>query len=176
MEQAKGVPVRNLLVWLLLIAVLVVAYQTGQFRTHKPGEPVSGAARIIDGDSLEIAGARIRIHGIDAPEGRQQCRDSKGADYACGREAARALDRIIGGRTVTCTPVTLDQYERDVATCETAGRDIGEAMVRAGHARDYTRHSRGRYASAEREARDAKRGMWAGSFEDPREWRKREGK
>jgi endonuclease YncB( thermonuclease family) len=166
--------VRNLFVWLLLIAALAIAYQTGQFRTHTPGEPVSGAARIIDGDSLEIAGARIRIFGIDAPEGRQQCRDAHGAEYACGRDAARALGRIIGGRSVTCTPVTHDQYERDVATCDAGGRDLGEQMVRAGYARDYARHSRGRYASAEREAREARRGIWAGSFEDPAAWRKRE--
>jgi endonuclease YncB( thermonuclease family) len=169
--------VRNLVVWLFIIAgIAFIGHQSGQFGTRKPGEPVSGRARISDGDSLEIAGARIRIHGIDAPEGRQQCRDARGAEYACGREAARALDRIIGGRTVTCTPVSHDQYERDVATCEAAGRDVGEQMVRSGHARDYARHSRGRYASAEREAREAKRGLWAGSFEDPAAWRKREGK
>jgi len=167
--------VRYLVVWLLIIVgIAIVGHQSGQFGTRKPGEPVSGHARIIDGDSLEIAGARIRIHGIDAPEGRQQCRDAHGAEYACGREAARALDRIIGGRTVTCTPVTHDQYDRDVATCDVIGRDVGEQMVRAGYARDYTRHSRGRYAAAEREAREAKRGIWAGSFEDPAAYRKRE--
>jgi endonuclease YncB( thermonuclease family) len=176
MQGAEGAPVRNLVLWLLIIAgIAFIGHQSGQFGTRRqPGEPVSGNARIIDGDSLEIAGARIRIFGIDAPEGRQQCRNAQGADYACGRDAARALDRIIGGRTVTCTPVSHDQYERDIATCEVIGRDIGEAMVRAGHARDYTRHSRGRYASAEREAREAKRGMWAGSFEDPAAYRKRE--
>ena len=32
-----------------------------------------GPARIIDGDTLDIAGERIRLHGIDAPESRQSC-------------------------------------------------------------------------------------------------------
>ena len=44
-------------------------------------------------------------------------------------------------------------------------------MVRGGHALDYARHSRGRYAAAEREARAARRGLWAGTFETPATWR-----
>jgi endonuclease YncB( thermonuclease family) len=168
---------RSLLLWLLIVAVVAYAAQrTGRFDPRVPGGPVSGPARIIDGDSLEIAGTRIRIFGIDAPEGRQQCRDGRGESYACGREAARALERLIGGRTVTCTPVTHDQYDRDVATCAVVGRDLGDAMVRAGHARDYARHSRGRYAVAEREAREARRGIWAGESEAPAAWRRRETK
>ncbi len=70
--------------------------------------------------------------------------------------------------------VTHDHYARDVATCLADERDLGEAMVRAGQARDYVRHSRGRYAAAEREARAAKRGLWAGQFEEPEAWRRRE--
>jgi endonuclease YncB( thermonuclease family) len=54
------------------------------------------------------------------------------------------------------------------------GRDLGDAMVRAGHALDYARHSGGRYAEAERAARAAKRGIWAGGFEEPEAWRRRE--
>jgi endonuclease YncB( thermonuclease family) len=140
----------------------------------QPGTPINGRAKIIDGDSLEVAGERIRLFGIDAPEGRQQCRDAKGEDYACGREAARILTALIGGRPVSCTLVTHDQYARDVATCQAKGHDLGEAMVRAGYARDYARHSKGRYAAAERDARAAKRGIWAGASEDPAAWRKRE--
>ena len=98
----------------------------------------------------------------------------EGQDYACAREAARALERIVGGHSVTCTPVDLDRYEREVAACTPDGRDLGEAMVRSGHARDDPRHSRGRYAAAEREVREARRGLWAGEFENPGAWRKRE--
>jgi endonuclease YncB( thermonuclease family) len=170
---------RSLLLWLLIVAVVAyAAHRTGRFnvRAPAPSAPVSGVARIIDGDSLEIAGVQIRIFGIDAPEWRQQCRNARGESYACGREARRTLDRLIGGRTVTCTPVTHDRYERDVATCEVVGRDLGDAMVRAGHAVDYARHSGGRYAAAEQEARAAKRGLWAGTFDEPEVWRRREAK
>ena len=166
---------RSLLLWVLIVAVVAYAAQyTGRFDPRAPGAPVSGMARIVDGDSLEIAGVRIRLFGIDAPEARQQCRDAQGADYACGRDAARILTALIGGRPVSCTLVTHDRYARDVATCQAEGRDLGEAMVRAGYARDYARHSKGRYAAAERDARAARRGIWAGESEDPAAWRKRE--
>jgi endonuclease YncB( thermonuclease family) len=173
---------RKSLLWIVIIALVAVAARwSGQFDAParapapvEPGTPIQGRAKIVDGDSLEVAGERVRLFGIDAPESRQQCRDAGGQDYACGREAARVLTALINGRPVSCTLVTHDQYARDVATCVANGKDLGEAMVRAGFARDYARHSRGRYASAERAAREARRGLWAGEFETPSEWRKRE--
>ena len=169
---------RSLLFWFVIVAVVAaVAHGSGKFdlaeRAHEPGTPISGRARVIDGDSLEVSGERIRLFGVDAPEGRQWCRDAKGEEYRCGREARRALAALIDSRPVTCRMVMHDQYARDVAICMVNGSDIGEAMVRAGHARDYARHSRGRYAAAEREARAARRGLWAGEFEEPEAWRRR---
>jgi len=159
------------IVWLVIIAVLAAVAHHLQSPRRAPGEPVTGRAHVIDGDSLEIAGVRTRLHGIDAPERDQDCRDADGRTYSCGRAAMRALAAAIGGRSVTCTPVQVDQYNRDVATCAVDDLDLGEAMVRGGHALDYARHSRGRYAEAEREARAARRGLWAGTFETPATWR-----
>jgi endonuclease YncB( thermonuclease family) len=138
-----------------------------------PGGGLAGRARVVDGDSLDVAGERIRLYGIDAPEYRQSCNDLAGRPYACGRAASRALAALIAGRPVSCNAVDHDRYGRDVAICMVDGRDLGEVMVRAGHALDYAQHSRGRYAAAQRDARDAKRGMWAGSFEDPAVWRRK---
>jgi endonuclease YncB( thermonuclease family) len=161
----------SIIVWIAIFAVLAVIGHFMQPPARTPGEPVTGSARVTDGDSLEIAGVRVRLHGIDAPERDQDCRDANGKSYSCGRAAMRALTAAIAGRSVTCTPVQVDQYNRDVALCTVDDTDLGEAMVRGGHALDYARHSRGRYAAAEREARAARRGLWSGTFETPAVWR-----
>ena len=176
---------RSLLVWLIVIAVGAAAthgvreYQRAQhgapWIVTPSGATITGRARAIDGDSLAIAGENIRLAGIDAPEARQECRDRAGETYPCGREAARVLAAAVAGRSVTCTAVDHDRYDREVAVCTIDGRDLGETMVRSGHAIELPQHSRGRYAAAEREARDAKRGLWAGSFEQPATWRRRAG-
>ena len=164
------------LIGALVIAAIVVLGGVLHDRLSRPSAPsatggaIAGPARVVDGDSLEIAGHRIRLFGIDAPEGRQDCRDAHGRDYACGAQARNALTQAIGSARVSCTPVG-ESYDRDVALCTANGRDLGEAMVRGGHALELRRHSRGRYSDAEREAQAARRGLWEGSFERPSQWR-----
>ncbi len=51
---------------------------------------VAGTASVIDGDTIEVHGQRIRLHGIDAPESRQLCR-LDGKPWQCGKDAANAL-------------------------------------------------------------------------------------
>ena len=113
------------------------------------GLGVSGRARVLDGDSLALAGEDIRLFGIDAPESRQTCRDAAGRSYRCGRAAARALAAATEGRTVACTRLERDRYHRQVALCTADGRDLGEAMVRAGLAVELAEYSHGRYTAAE---------------------------
>jgi endonuclease YncB( thermonuclease family) len=174
---------KSLLFWLIVIALGALVGQTvqdgrlpwtrGDAARPAPaatGDAIAGRARVVDGDSLEVAGHRIRLFGIDAPEGRQTCRDAQGRDYACGQEARRRLAELIGNRDVSCTPVG-ESHDRDVALCMANGRDLSEALVRAGFAIELRSHSRGRYGAAEREARESKRGMWAGPFERPGAWR-----
>ena len=144
--------------------------------------PIVGRATVIDGDTLEIHGQRIRLWGIDAPEGRQTC-TRRGETYRCGTEAARSLDRLIGDLTVTCTPKGRpDRYRRIVATCTTAQRirgdhwlitDIAGAQVSAGQAVDYPRYSMGAYAQQQASAQQDRSGLWAGEFQMPWEWRAR---
>jgi len=92
-----------------------------------------GQASVIDGDTLEIHGTRIRLWGVDAPESSQLCRGADSNLYRCGASAANDLD--IARRPVNCTPISEDQYGRSVATCSGGGTDLGEWLVRNGLAR-----------------------------------------
>ena len=131
---------------------------------------ISGQARVIDGDTLEVAGQRIRLHGIDAPESKQLCRRD-GERWRCGKDATSALNTFLGNRPVSCEELDRDRYRRIVAKCAVDGVDIGEWMVSRGWAVAYYLYSYD-YSRAEQRARSARRGVWAGEFEKPWEWRK----
>ncbi|MDO8410967.1 MAG: thermonuclease family protein [Phenylobacterium sp.] len=131
----------------------------------------TGPARVVDGDTFSIGAERVRLWGVDAPEGRQVCQDAKGQRYACGDAARDQLVGLIGGRIVRCEIRDRDPYGRAASRCQAGSTDLGGAMVRAGWAVDYAQFSRGAYASAEAEARRARRGLWAGRFETPSTWR-----
>ena len=100
-----------------------------------------------------------------------QCKRN-GAAYACGIEARNALQSLLGTGKLSCEKVDRDRYGRTVARCSVDGKDLGAAMVRAGWAVDFEHYSHGAYAREEREARLAKRGLWAGEFEPPSLWRR----
>ena len=126
-----------------------------------------GKASVVDGDTLELHGTRIRLSGIDAPESSQLCRADDSLQYRCGAKSANELDAFIAKRTINCSPVNLDQYGRTVATCSVDGTDLGDWLVRNGLALDWPQYSKGKYDGAQREADHAGRGMWEGSYVEP---------
>lgn len=136
--------------------------------------PITGAARVIDGDTLEVSGARIRLAGIDAPELAQTCADGRGGETRCGRQVRAALAEFIGSDVVACRPLDRDRYDRVVAACAARGRDLGTWLVENGLATALD-GPRGRgFRSAEDKARAAGTGLWASGFERPSEWRRRQ--
>ena len=131
---------------------------------------VAGIASVIDGDTSEVHGQRIRLHGIDAPESRQLCRlDSK--PWQCGKDATNALAEKIARRPVTCEDLGRDRYKRIVARCSVAGEDLEKWMVANGWALAYRRYSLD-YVEEEADAQAARRGIWATDFVKPWEWRR----
>lgn len=152
----------------LLSAVALLAVATAS-----QADDLVGRASVVDGDTIEIHGQRIRIEGIDVPESRQTCTESgTGAEVRCGQQAALWLADLIGAKPVSCTESGRDRYKRVLAHCSVAGQDIGAAMVEAGWALAYVRYSR-EYVDQEARARDAKAGIWQWEFTPPWDWRRR---
>jgi endonuclease YncB( thermonuclease family) len=134
-------------------------------------DPEIGRASVIDGDTLEIRGTRIRLHGVDAPESGQSCLSRNGKNYRCGQHAALALSDKIGTSNVSCEQKDIDRYKRIVAVCTVRGEDINAWLVQQGYALAYRQYGTD-YISEEEKARAAKRGLWAGSFTSPWDWRR----
>jgi endonuclease YncB( thermonuclease family) len=132
---------------------------------------LQGEARAIDGDTLQLGDTRLRLHGIDAPELRQTCEHNAGEAWSCGRRAALELAAALSGAEVHCISRERDRYQRLIATCWAAGRDIGQSLVAHGWAVAYRRFSPD-YVSEEELARYLAQGMWAGRFDMPWEWRR----
>jgi endonuclease YncB( thermonuclease family) len=158
----------------LLVGVILVACVVGFYAykhwTAPPQPVIAGRAWVIDGDTIDVAGTRIRLEGIDAPELEQTCTDSKGASWPCGRTATRELREHIRGRELTCGKRAFDRFQRVIAVCQLPdGSDVNAWMVQQGWAvaSGFVKI----YQAEEAEAEAAKRGIWAGSFVPPRLWR-----
>ena len=134
-------------------------------------QTITGQASVVDGDTIEIHGTRIRLFGIDAPEGGQTC-TVQGKATPCGRRAAFALAGKIGRQVVECRPKDEDRYGRVVAVCSVGGEDVNAWMVAQGWALAYRYYSHD-YVGQERSASKAKLGLWQGEFERPWDWRRK---
>ncbi len=133
---------------------------------------IIGAASVIDGDTIEIHGQRIRLHGIDAPESSQECLSPNKTPWRCGQHAALVLAERLANGSIRCHPLDRDRYGRIIATCLKGSEDISKWMVANGWAVAFRRFSSD-YAEDEERARRARRGLWEGSFEMPWDWRAR---
>lgn len=155
----------DLAVFAAAAALILLAIRIVNQVTVAPGN-----ADVIDGDSFRLGRDEIRLHGIDAPEYRQTCRDEIGRDWHCGKEAARALRSLVAGHMVACTGLDVDRYRRLVSRCEAGDLVLNSEMVRLGWAIAYTRHGK-LYLKEEEAARSARRGIWRGMFDLPQDWR-----
>lgn len=132
-----------------------------------------GIASVIDGDTIEIDGERIRLHGIDAPESKQQCINAQKSAYGCGQLATQRLKGLVNGQITNCNVLDKDRYGRHVAVCFTNSLNINEQLVAEGLALAYKKYSSD-YSSAESRARKDRIGLWQGDFIEPWDWRRGE--
>lgn len=154
----------------ILIAFLLLASATASADT------ITGSPTVTDGDTLRFkSGIRIRLFGVDTPEKNQQC-EAEGACYPCGQDATKFVQGFIAKSELVCELTGDKTYERYVATCSVAGRDIGEALIANGWGfpyREYLTKSplEATYIAAEKTARSKQAGMHRGRFISPAEWR-----
>jgi len=131
---------------------------------------VAGVPHMVDGDTVEIGQVKMRLSGIDAPDTDQICLDARGEKWACGIAARDELIRHSNGQIWECTTTGIDQYGRSLAKCFIEGEDTW--MVRSGWALSLVRYSHA-YDADEVKAKDARAGLWSGSFIAPWDWRHR---
>ena len=140
-------------------------------RVESPTHTITGKAYVTDGDGIRIARQEVRLAGLDAPEWDQKAKHRDGYWFSHGKRVKSALIQEIGGKHVRVSVESTDKFGRLLGTVTYNGRDIGEWLVREGHA--IAAYS-DRYVYVEREAREAKRGMWAHAHNfDPRAHRHR---
>jgi endonuclease YncB( thermonuclease family) len=150
-----------------------------------PGTDLLGdVVAVIDGDTIDVIDRarvrhKVRLSGIDAPEG----------DQAFGQAAQENLARMVAGKSVRVEHSKLDQYGRVLgkvwvqpADCPRCGMtlDANHAQLLAGmawwyryYAQEQSPEDRGRYESAEDEARARRWGLWSDPYPiNPYDWRK----
>lgn len=95
---------------------------------------------VVDGDTVWIAGEKIRIENIDTPESHQpQCPQ----EALWAAEATERLAELMNGGAVVIERTGTDRHGRTLARLSVGGRDIGERLVAEGLAREWTGRRQG---------------------------------
>ena len=150
--------------------LVLVPVGIGYTRLQPAGPSLSGRAEAVDGDTLRLGSARVRLMGLDAPELDQTCTRSDGSEWPCGREAKTALAGHLRGGPIECARYGRDIYGRTLARCSLDDNDLAADLVRAGWA-----VSNDTYAAEAAQARSEHLGIWSGTFIQPVEWRRSHG-
>jgi endonuclease YncB( thermonuclease family) len=146
--------VRTTLLLFLIAAAGLFAFQAQPSNPPKPF--TAKVIEVTDGDTIKVEheGHRyvVRLETIDAPEITQ----------AFGPEAKKALTAKISGKEVKIVWKKDDKYKRILGEVFLGDRRLSLEMVAEGYAWHYVQYSNDPLlANAEKEARDAKKGLWA---------------
>jgi endonuclease YncB( thermonuclease family) len=155
------------------IVFLLAAVATQAFSAPSPRAIEGVVTRVFDGDTVLVTEASgdtvtVRLNGIDAPE---ICQPH-------GQEARQALEALVLNRHVTAQPKGHDDLGRTLARLVQGSTDVGDRLVRDGHAWSYRyRDDKGPYVAQERMAFALYRGLHATRDAiTPREFRRRHGR
>ena len=166
--------------FLLISICLIFFFLTYNDVKSDEVKTISGIAKVIDGDTILINKKKIRLFGIDAPERDQKCQKiwltisffSFNKDYFCGEISTNRLKKKINNQFMSCKWKNKDRYKRFIAECFKGKTNINAWMVRYGYAVAYRKYSK-KYVVHEDIAKKDKLGLWAGTFEMPWDYRKK---
>ena len=166
--------------FLVISICLIFFFLTYNDVKSKETKIIAGIAKVIDGDTIKIEKNKIRLFGIDAPEKKQQCQKSWlsisfltfNKSYQCGKVSTDKLNIKINNKFIICKSSTKDIYNRFIAECYKDKININKWMVSNGYALAYRKYSK-KFIPQENLAKKEKLGLWAGTFEMPWEWRKK---
>jgi endonuclease YncB( thermonuclease family) len=133
-------------------------------------ETLTGRARVVDGDTLELNGERLRLMGIDAPEKRQTCERDDGRTWKCGKWVSKELADLLAASTIKCSGDQRDDYDRLLVKCYLEKTDLSALLVSRGMALAYREYSID-YVNDEKGASFQGIGIWSGSFQRPKSFR-----
>ena len=139
---------------------------------------IADSLRVVDGDTIDLNGEKIRFSGIDAPEsnykGKEQTCLINETIIKCGKLSKEFLIKKIGTNKVTCKREEKpDQYNRILAECFVNGESLSKILVKNGYAFDYARYSKKKYAQDQEYAKTNKLGLWSMTFDFPWDFRKK---
>ena len=148
---------------LLSLAMLVIA-------TTVAAKEITGPAKVLDVQVIEIDGQRIMLFGIDSVMRKQACTLDRKL-WNCWEAAVRNLQILADQGPATCEAVgEPDVYGRILARCTINGKSLNEQLVREGWAVARPSETTD-YVAAEAAAKKAKLGLWQGQFQPPAQFR-----
>ena len=132
---------------------------------------IYSSVKVLSADTFMVNGHYFRLYGIDAPESNQTCSDYYKRPYHCGKEASAWLRSWIQNNEIECRVMEQDANGNMMGVCFFGEYDIGAALVNAGWAVVYSKHT-DIYMPYQNQARRSANGLWQGEFYMPWDWRK----
>lgn len=124
---------------------------------------------VIDGDTIEIRGERIRLFAVDTPEMGQPWWSEDDKHQDAGRLAKEALERLVQGRRLSVRVLREDKYRRSIGIVKVDGRDVARKLVSRGWA--FASPGSDRYRRVQLSAKRRKKGFWRGELQMPWDYR-----